>query len=146
MIWQIKDVIEKKKSLFWKKYILIYIYIIRSYDDDSECPMDYETSLLPNVFPLSTFCRTFNFEKRSIIKHFTCTFVNTCTWKINQTISYHSKTQAWMITWINLGITINKSGTSKPRPKQHTFAKVKWSDFQNWNFYRKLANCLILPG
>ncbi len=30
-------------------HVFAYLYIL---DDDSECPMDYETSLLPKVFPL----------------------------------------------------------------------------------------------
>ncbi len=29
-------------------HVFAYLYTL---DDESECPMDYETSLLPNVFP-----------------------------------------------------------------------------------------------
>ncbi len=32
-------------------HVFAYLY---SLDDDSECPMDYEISLLPTVFPLYT--------------------------------------------------------------------------------------------
>ncbi len=34
-------------------HVFAYLYTL---DDDSERPMDYETSLLPNVFPQHAYC------------------------------------------------------------------------------------------
>ncbi len=35
--------------------LTLYVLSLYTLDDDSERPMDYETSLLPKVFPLQTF-------------------------------------------------------------------------------------------
>ncbi len=37
--------------------ILVDIVWLFCLDDDLECPIDYETSLLPNVFPCKEKCR-----------------------------------------------------------------------------------------
>ncbi len=36
-----------------EKVLVMSLHTIYTLDDDSEHPMDYETSLLPKVFPLS---------------------------------------------------------------------------------------------
>ncbi len=57
------------------------------------------------------FCRTLNFENQSINKHFTGTYAKTC--NFNHNISFYSKTYAWILTKLTVGIDNYKANIFK---------------------------------